>query len=591
MLKQFTSQTSAKWSSFCLFLLFAISPVSAELLPYKVRFLHIPERGMRGELEEHSESQELRAQPPPTEALLLARGERDRKALLEIFRARGYYSATLAIRLAGPEEKRRLIFDFTPGPRYRFGEVTLSAQGVKAPTPLQIGIKPGLPARADYAIEGERALLREVRLRGYPYPAITTRLYSVDPTQALLHVALAVEPGRRATFGPTTIEGLNRVNESYVRGELAYREGAIFTPELLDDTRAALARSGLFSSLALTAPEEVPEDGTLPMKLTLRERKRRTVAMTAGYKTDEGAGAGAQWEHRNLFGGAERLRLKLNWAEQARSAEAGLTKPQFAHTAQQLDVTLRLADEEPEAYASRNVRTAAILSRHWTRTWSSQAGGAVRYTRVDQLDSNDDFLLFSMPLQVTHNTSDDPLDARRGHVLRVDTEPFYDALATDVVFLKSSLRGQRYQALNRDKTWVLAGRATVGGIGWAGRSVLPADELFYAGGGASIRGYAYQSVGPMLDGEPIGGRSLFETSLESRWQLSSKLGCALFADGGSAFASPAPDFNDTLRWGTGVGVRYFTPIGPLRVDIGFPLNRRPDIDKSHQFYVSLGQAF
>ncbi len=546
---------------------------------------------MRATLKENSEALDLRAHPPSSDGLLLARGERDRERLLEVFRSRGYYGVALAIRLAGSEEARRLIFDFTPGPRYCFGEINLIAQGVRVPTPRTIGLTPGQPARAAYALEAERNVLHEVRAQGYPFPQLIQRIYRADPTQALLHVTLEVDPGRRAVFGTTTVSGLVRVAESYVRGELAWKEGAVFDPVLVDDTRAALARPGLFSALALNLPDHVPADGTLPLTLALRERKRQTIAATVGYKTDEGAGVGSQWEHRNLFGGAERLRLKVNWAEQVQSAEAGYSKPHFAHTAQQLDLSLRVADEQPEAYDSRNVRTAAMLSRRWNARWSSQVGPALRFTRVDQLEERDEFLLFSLPAQATHDTSDDPLDGRRGHVVRADTEPFYDAMAGDVVFLKSAVRAQRYHSLNHDRTWVLAGRLAVGGIAWAGRSVLPADELFYAGGGTSIRGYAYQSVGPLEEGEPVGGRSLFESSLELRWQALGKLGVVTFMDGGSAFASAAPDFDEPLRWGTGAGLRYFTPIGPLRMDVGFPLDRRPEMDKSFQMYVSLGQAF
>lgn len=593
VLGQVMRQTSAKWFQVGVagLWLAAAGSVWAERAPYGVRFLNVPERSLRSALEEVSEAAELRDQPPPTDALLLARGERDRARLLDLMKARGYYEARLDIRLAGPEHRRRLVFDFTPGPRYRLGEVRLAAPGVKLPTPAQLGLRPGQPARADFVLEAERELLQAVRRRGYPFPRLATRSYRVDTDRDLLEVELAVDPGPRATFGPTEVTGLVRVAESYVRGSLAWQEGDVFDPELVEDTRSVLARSGLFSTLALSMPDDLEADGSLPTQLQVRERRRRTVSATVGYKTDEGAGAGAQWEHRNLFGNAERLRLNGVWAEQAQSGEITLDKPQFRRPDQQLELSLRLADEQPEAYDSRNVRAGAELGRQWNRRWSGRAGAAVRYTRIDQLDEKDDFLLFSLPGGVTWNTSDDPLDARRGHVVRADAEPFYDALAGDVVFLKSSLRGQRYLALNRARTWVLAGRAAVGGIAGAGRSTLPADELFYAGGGASIRGYAYQSVGPLVDDQPVGGRSLLESSLELRWQMTRNLGLVSFVDGGTAFAAAAPDFDETLRWGAGAGLRYYTPIGPLRVDVGFPLDRRPELDKSHQLYVSLGQAF
>ena len=587
------NQTSVKWIGVgVLGILLATGPLaSAVPSSYRVRFLNLPERRLRAALEDASEAVELREQVPPTDALLLARGERDRARLLEVMFSQGYYDAQLVVRLAGPEGQRRLIFDFDPGPRYRLGEVSLKAGGIKLPSATRIGLRPGQPVRASEALAAERLLLQAVRQRGYPFPQLATRIYRVDTNQALLHVALEVDPGQRATFGPVAVSGLVRVAEAYVRGELAWDEGEVFDPELMEDTRSALARSGLFSALALEHPDRVAEDGSLPMTLSLRERRRRTISATVGYKTDEGAGAGVQWEHRNLFGGAERLRLETLWAEQAQSVETTFIKPQFAHTGQQLELNLRAADEQPDAYDSRNVSAASTLERRWTRRWTSRVGTEVRYTRVDQLDDEDDFLLISLPARLTWDTSDDPLDARRGHVLQGDMQPFYDALAGDVFFLKNTFRGQRYQALNRTRSWVLAGRVAVGGIAGASRSTLPADELFYAGGGSSIRGYAYQSVGPLVDDQPVGGRSLFESSIELRGQLTRSLGLVAFLDGGTAFAAASPDFDEPLYWGTGAGVRYFTPVGPLRVDVGFPLDRRPELDKSFQIYVSLGQAF
>jgi len=120
---------------------------------------------------------------------------------------------------------------------------------------------------------------------------------------------------------------------------------------------------------------------------------------------------------------------------------------------------------------------------------------------------------------------------------------------------------------------------------------VPADERFYAGGGGSIRGYSYQSVGPLSGGDPVGGRSLLELSTELRLRLGERFGFVGFLDGGSAFGAAFPDFDEELLWGTGLGFRYFTAVGPLRLDFAVPLDRRHGIDDAFQVYISLGQAF
>jgi translocation and assembly module TamA len=138
---------------------------------------------------------------------------------------------------------------------------------------------------------------------------------------------------------------------------------------------------------------------------------------------------------------------------------------------------------------------------------------------------------------------------------------------------------------------VLAGRVNVGAIAGSQRNRIPADERFYAGGGGSIRGYEHQKVGPLRDDTPLGGRSLLEFSIEARTRISNRFGIVPFIDGGTVFESAYPTFGRTLRWGAGIGFRYFSPIGPIRFDVAVPLNRRSGIDKAFQIYISLGQAF
>jgi translocation and assembly module TamA len=145
--------------------------------------------------------------------------------------------------------------------------------------------------------------------------------------------------------------------------------------------------------------------------------------------------------------------------------------------------------------------------------------------------------------------------------------------------------------LDTDRRFVLAGRATLGSLVGEETDNVPADKRLYAGGGGSIRGYEYQSVGPLdADGDPLGGRSLIELNAEVRIRVTDQVGLVPFVDGGMVFDSVYPDFEEDLRWAAGLGVRYFTAFGPLRVDIAIPLNKR-EFDDSFQFYISLGQAF
>ncbi|MDY7036981.1 MAG: BamA/TamA family outer membrane protein, partial [Thermodesulfobacteriota bacterium] len=196
-----------------------------------------------------------------------------------------------------------------------------------------------------------------------------------------------------------------------------------------------------------------------------------------------------------------------------------------------------------------------------------------------------------LPVHLRWDTSDHLLDPSRGGRMALHVAPFYDFREEDLFFHKGSVRLSRYMAVSEAPPVVLALGATVGLMSGAERDEIPADIRFYAGGGGSIRGYAFQSVGPTHDDQPIGGRSLITMTAELRIKITERMGLVTFIDGGSAFESAFPDFEETLQWGGGLGFRYFTAIGPLRLDVGIPLNRREDMDDRFQIYVSIGQAF
>jgi translocation and assembly module TamA len=161
----------------------------------------------------------------------------------------------------------------------------------------------------------------------------------------------------------------------------------------------------------------------------------------------------------------------------------------------------------------------------------------------------------------------------------------------DYAFLKGYGNWKGYAEIFNSPDVTAAMRLAAGTIDGASTVSVPADERFYAGGGGSVRGYTFQSVGP-LDGEtPLGGRSLLEMSFECRFRVTDRLGLVTFLDGGTAFSGNHFETDEDIRWGTGIGFRYFTPVGPIRFDVGFPLNRRAHMDDSFQIYVNLGQSF
>jgi translocation and assembly module TamA len=376
-----------------------------------------------------------------------------------------------------------------------------------------------------------------------------------------------------------------------VHDTLPWNEGQLFSADLIDAGQKKLTSLGLFSLVRVFPAQELDEHGRVPVNVVVTERKHRSVGAGISYKTDEGPGVSASWENRNLFGGAERLAFSATFADYLLSAEGGYLKPFFLRKDQSLRLSARLADDEPDAYSSRNLKSTSVLERSITEELKLGAGLGFKLARVTQLGetNRDSYLLF--PLNMEYDGSNDLLDPSGGSRLGLKAETFLDPFEDNPGFVRGLGRYRHYVQILGEPSLVLAAGIGAGAIVGADSAAIPADERLYAGGGGSIRGYAFQSVGPIRDGVPVGGNYLIELSLELRLRISERFGLVGFLDGGNAFNAPDPDFSQGLLWGTGVGLRYYSPIGPFRLDIGFPLDRRPGLDDSFQVYVSLGQAF
>jgi translocation and assembly module TamA len=210
---------------------------------------------------------------------------------------------------------------------------------------------------------------------------------------------------------------------------------------------------------------------------------------------------------------------------------------------------------------------------------------------VDE-DGTRTFNLVSAPLIAEFSNADNPLEPTEGLTLAARAEPFASVQDRGSSFMFWDVSGRHYLPLLRDRSLVLATRGRYSLLAGTGRENIPEDMLLYAGGGGSIRGYAYQFAGELdEDDDPLGGVSAVDFSAELRWRVNRDYGIVLFGDGGGAFSGRSPADREQYFWGTGAGLRYYTPIGPIRLDAAVPLERRDGIDDPFQLYLSLGQAF
>jgi translocation and assembly module TamA len=243
--------------------------------------------------------------------------------------------------------------------------------------------------------------------------------------------------------------------------------------------------------------------------------------------------------------------------------------------------------EAPEAYRREAIEALVSIDRTLNERLEVSAGVKAEISKVDDIGSSGRLFFLSVPLGLRLDTTDYPLDPARGARLALETTPFFG----DRGFVRTSLAGATYYDLFDDRGLVLAARARLGSILGAELLDVPGDKRFYAGGGGSVRGYAFQAIGPRTPaGDPVGGLSLLELGVEARIRLTDEVGLVTFLEGGQVFEDALPNFDEKLQFGAGLGLRYFTGIGPLRLDVAFPLDKRRD-DDDFQLYVSIGQAF
>ena len=537
---------------------------------------------------------------PSSELMLRSRAREHRDRLLQALASEGYYAGEVSFEVSWNADQPQTIFDIMPGAAYRFDRIEVAYHRepkgeVLSPPPVYVspGLQQGSVGTAKSILDGEKQVIREATNAGFPFSVVYDRRVVVNHDGQTVNISYFLALGDMLNFGEARPAGLEEVRPERVLRELPWKQGETYRADLLEKAQEALQRTGLFTVVRVVAapPSEV-RDGAIPILIEVTERRHRSISLGLQYRTDEGVGVGGRWEHRNFMGLGRRLRLSGNLTELEQSLAADYEIQQFRRADQTLTLTAKTAQLNPDPYKSRRFDVGAWVERTLSPEWSIGMGPALRISRVEERRKEEQYYLVSFPSQVSYDRRNDRMDPTRGFNLTNRVTPFLDVTDMNTYFLKNDLTFTHYLTFAGAPSVTLATRLHLGVMGGAGLSDIPADERFYAGGGGSIRGYAYQEVGPLdRDGEATGGRSVTDWSVEIRKRINASFGIVAFVDGGMAHESVYPDFSDAIQWGAGVGVRYFTPIGPLRLDVATPVNRRKDLDSSIQFYISIGQAF
>jgi len=554
--------------------------------------------------------------PPAGPAALLASARGDYQRLLAVLYAAGRYGGSISITVDGREaadipvdaaipDGAAVTITVDPGPTYLFGSVRIvNRPGPIAddrkvpPTPEALGLAPGRDAKSTTVLAAEDALVGRWREKGYPKAAIARRTATARHREEELDVAVTVEPGRRAVFGETGVTGTDRMDPRFVAYYADIPEGERFDPDDLERARDQLRRLEVFQAVRIVEADAVRDDGTLPITLNVAERRRRVFGGGARFSSVDGLGLEGYWRHRNLFGRAEKLGIEgrvggingddpdeYNYRIGANFLKPGVFTPMT-------DLAAQIYGEQlaPDEFRARTIAGNLGFRHRFTPRLSGEAFASFEASTIDRTETGDgEFLLASLPAALNYDGSDDPLDPTEGVRLGAKAEPFFEFENNNPGVI-TELEARAYLGLADDRL-VLAARAMAGGILGPPRDEVPANRLYFAGGGGSIRGYPYREVGPTnAAGDVEGGRSVFTASLEARVRVTERIGLVPFVDAGNAFTSQLPDFSEPLVFGVGAGVRYRTGLGPIRLDVAVPLDRF-DGDPPIAVYIGLGQAF
>ncbi|MFD1881807.1 autotransporter assembly complex protein TamA [Paracoccus pacificus] len=540
---------------------------------------------------------------------LLAAARADYARFLAVLYGQGYYSGVINITLDGqeaaqiaaldaPQTVRQINVTVQTGPQFRFSR---AAVGPLAPnTKLPSDFQTGKVAKSELVGDAARAGVKAWRENGNAKADIAGDNIVADHAARTLSAEVALAPGPVVTFGQLRMRGYDRMDPRRLAKIAGFPEGQRFDPEKLEDVRKRLRRTGVFSAITLEESEKLGPGNTMDVDLTVVEQKPRRIGAGFEISTNEGAALSAYWLHRNLLGGGERLRIEgkianLGARDSGRdySLNLRLERPATitADTTAYLDTGIQHTDDVD--YKEDAAHFGLGLNRIWSDELSAQTEIQYRVSRVEDESGKTRFKVLSFPTSITWDKRDDPNNAKSGFWLSGGVIPFV-GFADTGSGSQLTAEGRIYRSFGEDQRFTLAARARLGTVAGPTLAETPRDYLFYSGGGGTVRGQPYQSLGVRVlqgpDG-PIktGGMSIATVSTEARIQVREKIGTVLFVDAGRVWEDELWGGASGWQAGAGVGVRYDTPIGPLRLDLAGPVGG--DTGKGLQLYLGLGQAF
>lgn len=585
---------------FCLIVLFLHS------IEYEVEFKGNLSSETLDLLKAASQLETLKKNPPTTLSGLKRRAEKDVGNLITALHSLALYNAHVELDYEVESKPAKVLVLIEPGEPYPLKSIEiiytdLAEHGHPGITEDCFSEYINWDATPKLMKNIEIALLELLDESGYPFAVCSKIDATADQTEKQVAFKLYVRTNGKMLFGPVEIVGNQSVKRKYFFKKLSWRQGAIYSPCQLEKTQKSLEQSGLFCYVDFILPETAPEDGEIPIKIQVKEAKMRSIGLGLAYATQRGPGITGEWEHRNYRGMGEILNLRATFFKETHLAKLSYLIPDYFRPNENLVYQLEASKDETKGYTatygSALLRIDTLHSCCFKTSYGIQFKH-LRDTNIHEAENhqkqkhkNEEFNLGKFPLTLSYTTTDDLLDPKNGYALHIECIPSWEITGSEFVYGINILSLSAYLPLRKNRL-TFAMQGVFGSIIGAAKKTIPRSELFDAGGDSLLRGYHYKTVSPLdNENDPTGGRSMMIFSSELRFKSSETFGWVLFHDFGNVYSTSFPDFRYHLLNSVGFGIRYYTAVGPIRLDIAFPLEPRKGLDSAFQLYLNIGQSF
>lgn len=543
--------------------------------------------------------------PPQSRAEARRRARDAGEDVAAVLRAEGYYAYAVEPDISEGDPPRGVV-KVTPGPVFVLADPTVAwrgaspDEGVAQRAVTAMHLVPGEPGRAADILGAEGRVIAQVQQLGYADVAAEPREVIVDHADHTVRPTFNINSGDLTKLDGIELVTKGRSNPDWVSHLATWTSGDVYDPEDIAELERRLRDTGVYDSVSvsLSPRDKIRSDGLRPVIVTLADRPARTIELGAGYSTSEGPGVDARWIRYNRLRRADTTTYTARLAKLEKRLEGELSLPHWRRPQQTLKMNGAVFRETTDAYDETGATISADLTRRRQTTSYRTYGVALDLSQSKQLTASNggstsetlNLATFTTLVAFAWDQSDNILDPKRGWRLEARAEPTGIVGDTILGYLKTQAQGSAYLPIGEGGKTVLAGRLKLGAMFGGLLQEVPAARRFFSGGGGSVRGYAYQAIGPRLaDNTPQGGVSLIETSFELRHRFTERWGGVAFIDAGAVGSERKPKGED-FRAGAGFGVRYDLGFGPIRADIAVPLGKRSG-DPAFQLYLSIGQSF